>query len=303
MLIFFWGVCLNDFFVNFAHMKTTNYHTHTVFCDGQAEAVCYANEAVRQGMASLGFSAHAPVNFPNRWTINPVRIGEYHKEIHRLKCEYADRIDIYCGLETDFFPDILSDVQDLYSGYSWDYIIGSVHFIGIRSNGRRWCIDGPHEEFLDGWHDVMDGDPLQPIQQYFEFTREMVRVMKPDIIGHMDKIKIQYRPDCMVPDTHPFFRKQLMATLEEIAATDCIVEVSTRGILKGQTDDYFPGRWAIAEMLKMGIPVTISSDAHAPSELTFEFNKAETMLRETGYRTVMMLKDGKWEEKALNRCK
>ena len=279
----------------------TNYHTHTVFCDGQFEPVCYADEAVRQGVVSLGFSAHAPVNFPTGWTIHPERLDAYRSEIHRLKREYAGRLDIYCGLEADFFPDILHEVQALYSGYSWDYIIGSVHFIGVRANGQRWCIDGSHEEFLNGWRELMDSDPFRPIQQYFEITREMVRRMKPGVIGHVDKIKIQHRPDCMAPDTHPFFREQLMATLEEIAAAGCIVEVSTRGIQKGQTPDYFPGRWAIAEMQKMNIPVTLSSDAHAPYALTFGFDRAETMLRKTGYRTVMMLKDGKWEERPLNQ--
>lgn len=277
----------------------TNYHTHTVFCDGQFEPVCYADEAIRQGMSSLGFSAHAPVSFPTGWTINPERLGVYHSEIHRLKREYAGRLDIHCGLEADFFSDILPEVQALYSGYSWDYIIGSVHFIGVRPNGQRWCIDGSHEEFLNGWRELMDCDPLRPIEQYFEITREMVRRMKPDIIGHVDKIKIQHRPDCIAPDTHPFFHRQLMATLEEIAATDCIVEVSTRGIQKGHTPDYFPGRRAVAEMQKMGIPVTISSDAHTPSALTFGYDRAETMLRECGYRSVMMLKDGRWVESAI----
>ena len=281
-------------------MKTTNYHTHTVFCDGMAEAVCYAEEAVRKGVASLGFSAHAPVDFPTFWNMNPLRVGEYYDEIHRLKNEYAGRLDIYCGLEADYFPDILNNVQALYSEYSWDYIIGSIHFIGVFPDGRRWCFDGPHEEFREGWRKIMDSDPLQPIRQYFENTREMVRVMKPDVVGHLDKIKMQYRPDCMVPDTHPFFREQLMATLEEIAAANCIVEVSTRGIFNGQTDDYYPGRWAVSEMKKMGIPVTISSDAHSPGELTFGFDKAETMLRESGYQTAMMLKNGKWEERALS---
>jgi len=278
---------------------TTNYHTHTVFCDGRFEAVCYVKEAMRQGIKSLGFSAHAPVNFPTHWTINPARLGDYQKEIHRLKHKYAGSLDIYCGLEADYFLDIFPDVQALYSGYNWDYIIGSVHFIGVYANGHRWCIDGSHEEFLDGWREIMDNDPLLPIQRYFEITREMVRKMKPDIIGHVDKIKIQHCPDCIIPDTHPFFREQLMATLEEIAAAGCIVEVSTRGIQKGQTSDYFPGRWAIAQMQKMGIPVTLSSDAHIPDALTFGFERAETMLRETGYRTVMMLKNGKWEERAI----
>jgi histidinol-phosphatase (PHP family) len=273
----------------------TNYHTHTIFCDGYAEAVCFAEEAVRHGLTSLGFSAHAPVNFPTSWTMNPLRVGDFYNEIHRLKREYAGRLDIYCGLEADYFPDMMPEVQALYSAYKWDYIIGSIHFIGVYPNGRHWCMDSTHEEFLEGWREIMDGDPLRPVQEFFEMTRKMVRVMKPDVIGHMDKIKMQYRPDCMIPDTHPFFREQLMATLEEIAATDCIVEVNT----KGKDVGFYPGRWAVTEMKKMGIPLTINSDAHSPNALTYGFEQAETMLLDAGYRTVMMLKDGKWEERAI----
>ena len=273
----------------------TNYHTHTVYCDGRAEPVCFAEEAVKLGLCSLGFSAHAPVNFPTSWTMNPVRIGEYNHVIQRLKEEYAGRLDIYCGLEADYFPDLMPEIKVLYAAHNWDYIIGSIHFIGVWPDGRRWCMDSTHEEFLEGWHGIMGGDPLRPIYDFFEITRKMVREMKPDIIGHLDKIKMQYREGCMVPDSHPFFRKQMMATLEEIAATNCIVEVNT----KGQTDDFFPGRWAFAEMKKMGIPVMINSDAHTSQALTYRFEQAEAMLRESGYRTVMMMKNGKWEERAI----
>ena len=146
----------------------TNYHTHTVFCDGYAEPVRFAEEAIRQGLCSIGFSAHAPVIFPTSWTMNPMRIGEYYDEIQRLKQEFAGRLDIYCGLEADYFPDIMSEVQTLYSAYNWDYIIGSIHFIGVWPDGRRWCMDSSHEEFLEGWHGIMGGDPLRPIHDFFE---------------------------------------------------------------------------------------------------------------------------------------
>ena len=277
----------------------TNYHTHTHYCDGRAEAFRFVEEAIHQGVVSLGFSTHAPVNFPTGWTIDPKQTGDYHAEIHRLKREYAERIDIFCGLEADFFNHGMPEIQALYAGYKWDYIIGSIHFIdGIRPNGQRWCIDGPHEDFLDGWRNIMDCDPLLPVREYFEVTRKMVRQMKPDIIGHLDKIKMQSRPDCIIPDTHPFFREQLMATLEEIAAANCIVEINTRGIQKGLTD-YFPGRAAIAEMQKMGIPVTISSDAHTPNSIKYGFEQAEKFLMEVGYRTARVFRNGKWEERNL----
>ncbi len=284
---------------NFFDKLKTNYHTHTIFCDGRAEAVCYVEEAVKQGVSSLGFSAHAPVNFPTSWTINPSRVGVYHAEIHRLKEKYIDQLDIHCGLEADFFPDILEQVQALYSGYNWDYMIGSVHFLDTRPNGQRWCIDGSNEEFRQGWRELTGNDPLEPIRKYFENTREMVRIMSPDIIGHIDKIKIQHRPDCLIPEDHPFYKEQLMNTLEEIASSDCIVEVSTRGIQKGQTEDFFPSWWVIKEMRRLDIPVTISSDAHTPDTLCWGFDLAETALKEAGYRKVMLLKDGKWQERLL----
>ncbi len=274
----------------------TNYHTHTVFCDGRAEAVCYAEKAVEQGLSALGFSAHAPVVFPTSWTINPARVSEYYAEIQRLKKEYAGRTEIYCGLEADFFPDILEQTQALYADCQWDYVIGSIHFIGVRPNGQRWCIDGPHEEFREGWREVTGNDPLQPVQTYFEYTREMVRRMKPDIVGHLDKIKMQHRVDCIISDEHPFFKEQLMNTLEEIASSGCIVEINTRGIQKGQIDDFYPGCGVFREMRRMNIPVTLSSDAHSSHELTVHFDRASDALKEAGYRTFMALKNGIWEE-------
>ena len=277
----------------------TNYHTHTVFCDGKAEAVCFVEEAIRQNVSALGFSAHAPVNFPTSWTINPSRLDAYYSEIQRLKKEYAGQLEIYCGLEADFIPNILGEIQPLYAGYDWDYIIGSVHFLGTRPNGRHWCIDGSNEEFREGWHELMGNDPLQPVRTYFENTREMIRVMQPDIIGHIDKLKIQYRPDCIIPENHPFYREQMMLTLEETASLGCIIEISTRGLQKKQTEDFFPGKWVINEMRRMGIPVTISSDAHSPDALCWGFDMAEEALKEAGYRNVMVLKGGKWQERPL----
>ena len=272
----------------------TNFHTHTSFCDGRAEAVCFVKEAISQGISILGFSAHAPVPFPTLWTMNPKRIGEYRSEIFRLKEEYSDQLEIYCGLEADFFPDILEQAQAFYSDYDWDFIIGSVHFLDTKPNGQRWCIDGSNEEFRVGWREITDNDPLLPVQKYFENTRNMVRRMNPDIIGHLDKIKIQYRPDCLIPETHPFYRKQVMDTLEEIAASDCIVEVSTRGIQKGQTFELYPSRWVIEKMYHLGIPVMINSDAHTPDTIAYGFDDAARILKEIGYRDAVTIKDNKW---------
>ena len=49
----------------------------------------------------------------------------------------------------------------------------------------------------------------------------------------------------------------------------------------------------------LGIPVTLSSDAHQPAEATAYFREACEDLTAIGYKSVMVFDDGKWVEEPL----
>jgi len=286
----------SDSFCTFAPMSWTNFHTHTTFCDGHAEPVVFVEAALEQQLSVLGFSSHAPVCFPNRWTMNPARVRDYHREIMRLKELYSGRIELYCGLEMDYFPDILGDCQSLYAGVPWDYKIGAVHFIGAFPDGSRWCMDGSGEAFREGLHTLMDGDFLSAVKQYFALHRSMVQEMPVDVVAHFDKIKLQYRPgDKGGAETDAEYRRELLLTLDAFEASGCVVEVSTRGIAKGNLDDFYPGSWVIPEMARRGIPVTLNSDAHRPWDLTLGFDRAAQALYASGYREISVLRAVGWQ--------
>ncbi|MGH8874654.1 MAG: PHP domain-containing protein, partial [Acidimicrobiia bacterium] len=53
-------------------------------------------------------------------------------------------LPVLLGLEVDFFPDSIDAVLDLLAPYPWDFLIGSVHWVG------GWAIDSPQvaDEFL-----------------------------------------------------------------------------------------------------------------------------------------------------------
>jgi histidinol-phosphatase (PHP family) len=84
-------------------MMLTNYPTHSHFCDGKEAPEEYVKEAIKKGMSILGFSGHATVPFNNKWTIPAEKLNEYFTEINRLKVKYQSQIEIYCGLEIDYF--------------------------------------------------------------------------------------------------------------------------------------------------------------------------------------------------------
>lgn len=275
-------------------MFLTNYHTHTHYCDGATEPRAYAESAIAQNLKILGYSAHAPVPFRCDWTIPLEKFQQYLTIIQLLKNEFTGKVEIYNGLEIDFIPDLWSQMEETIKPTQLDYFIGSIHFIDYYEDGTRWSIDGSNEEFQKGWNEIFHGDSHHLMRKYFSYTREMVKVMKPPIIGHLDKIKMQYNRQCFVPETDVVYREELMNTLEEIAATGSIVEINTRGVYRRNEPTFYPDFWVLCEMAKMNIPVMINSDAHHPNELILLFDRALEQLREAGYKSVSYFSKGEW---------
>ena len=275
-------------------MILSNYHTHTKFCDGTELPIVFAEEAIKQKLKILGFSAHAPLPFSCSWTLPIENYHSYLDSINSLKHKFSEHLEILCGLEVDFIPELWSQIKTLLRPEDLDFFIGSIHFVDKFEDGTPWSVDGSNEEFRKGWIEIFNGDSYKLTHKYFEYTRQMIREMKPPIIGHLDKIKMQHRPDCYISDADPYFRKEIMQTLEEIAVSGCIVEVNTRGMYKRNEKEFYPGKWVLAEMVKLNIPVLINSDAHRPPEVSFLFNEAMHLLRQVGFKQVMMLSKGRW---------
>lgn len=102
-----------------------NYHTHSAFCDGEMMPEDYVLAAVRKGFSAIGFTSHAPVPFCTDWTMKPENLDKYIENINDLKKKYKNQIQIYTGLETDFYP----GSADFRNHPGVDFTIGSVHFI------------------------------------------------------------------------------------------------------------------------------------------------------------------------------
>ena len=96
----------------------SNYHTHTVYCDGKNTAREMVLKAIELGYSSLGFSAHGYTPYDERYCIKD--LDGYVKEITSLKEEFKSKIEIYLGLEEDAFS--------LADRTKFDYIIGSCHY-------------------------------------------------------------------------------------------------------------------------------------------------------------------------------
>ena len=77
----------------------SNFHTHTLLCDGKSTPEEVVLSAIEKGFSSLGFSSHAPTDFDKSYCLKDVE--EYLSTIRTLKEKYQKDIQIYVGIEED----------------------------------------------------------------------------------------------------------------------------------------------------------------------------------------------------------
>ena len=265
-------------------MVLFNLHTHTLFCDGKAEPEDYVLKALELGFHTLGFSGHAPVPFENHFAIKENELPDYLKTIKALKEKYKNQIDILLALEIDFIPQITKDFIEYINQGNLDYTIGGVHLIQNKEKEGLWFIDGPlKEKYDEGLLKVFDGNVRIGVEAYYYQVLEMVSTQKPDIIAHLDKIKM-HNKDRYFSEEEGWYKDLVWKTLKFIAKeTNCIIEVNTRGLYKKRSETTFPGPALLEQINHLNIPITLSSDAHHPDELDGNYPETITLLKDIGF--------------------
>ena len=271
------------------HNIPANYHCHSRFDDGNGELEEYVQAAMQKGLRTLGFAGHAPVPFPCTWTLPPPLLPEYLDAGRELQNTYRDKLEVLVGLEVDYIPEIISPTAAQIRALKLDFTVGSVHFIGRLAGGELWTADGPAEELEQGVQESFDGDIRKAVEEYYRRMSAMVGSAPPDIIGHFDVIKKNNRGGEYFSESSAWYRVLVDETLDAVAASPCILEINTGGIVRNTSGALYPSEWILEQALRREIPVMINSDAHWPDQLDGFYNEAASMLREIGFRELTQI--------------
>jgi histidinol-phosphatase (PHP family) len=281
-------------------MAWVNYHSHSLFCDGKAAAEEFVQAAVEKNFHAYGYSSHAPVSFPSVWNMNAGKLSDYLHEIRRIRQAYAGIIQVYAGLELDYIHGRPSYPVSELKAMGLDFIIGSVHYINCFPDGTHFCFDGQPEAFFKGIDIIYGNDFRKAITAYFHDVRQMIENDCPDIIGHMDKIKMHSTVQPYFNEDDAWYRVEVKKTLDLMAASGCVLEINTRGLYKHNPPMLYPSEWVIEEAFRRDIPVMINSDAHHPLEIESGFTQAGRLLHDIGYKTLRVMLDNSWQDRPFN---
>ena len=276
----------------------SNFHCHSSYSDGKGTPEDIIKKAIEFEMPSIGISEHCPVPFKTAWNLKAEKVDEYINLIADLKRSYANKIEVYCGMEVDYIEAMQNEILKNSKIEKLDFIIGSIHFLGFLNN-QVWNIDGTSELFRQGMEEIYKNDGKKLVVEYYRNVIHMVRELNPAIIGHLDKIRLHNTGDIYFSEESEHYRNSALEALDVIKNTNCLVEVNTRGLYKHLNKEPYPSLWMLKQMKKRGIKIVLSSDSHVPEDLLRNFREAIDFVKEAGYKTHWQLENGKWKEKEL----
>jgi len=251
-----------------------DYHMHTPRCNhAVGEVVEYAEAALLLDMKEIGMSDHSPMpgEYDKDWRMDRSELAGYLDEVAAVRDQFSGRLVVKTGLEADFHPGTESYVKEMIDSHGWDYVIGSVHYIG------DWAFDNPDE--MSRW-DACDVEDTYV--DYFRLVAASARSGLFDIIGHPDLVKkFGHRPPLDSRKVHDAEEAMLVAVKE----ADVALEISSAGLRKPVSEIY-PHARIVARAAELGIPMSFGSDAHAPGEVGHAMDACLSMLEMCGINEV-----------------
>ncbi len=231
----------------------------------------YRAQAEEHGIAELGVSEHV-YRFQQALSV-------WQHELWRRSAVddldayvgfLRDETDLKVGIEADFVVGREDRLANLLEQYEWDYVVGSVHFLG------DLAVDHPDFDIWEARGARVD----EVWRRYFQTLGEAARTGLFDVLAHPDLVKVwggeRPRPE---GDLRRFYD----LAMDGIAEARPAIEVSTAGLRK-PAGELYPAVPFLEMCLEAGCPVALSSDAHTPGDVGAGYEQALEALDRLGVR-------------------
>lgn len=258
----------------------TDYHLHLRPDEEEATAERYFTDenverylaaAAAAGIEELGVSEHV-YRFRQALDLwrHPFWLENGEDDLDAY-CEFVRSTPLRLGIECDYVPGAEERTAALLEARDFDYVVGSVHFVGERA------VDHPGFDVWEG-----GGDPDEIWRRYFEALADCARSGLFDILAHPDLVKVWggARP---LPERDP--RAFYEPAVEAIAASGIAVEVSTAGLRK-PVGELYPSPGFAELLVEAGASFALSSDAHLPEQVGFAYDRALEFLDGLGVEEI-----------------
>lgn len=156
----------------------------------------------------------------------------YWKEALRLRDKYASQIKILVGFEIDWIrPSSLTLIQRSLARFPFEFFVGSVHHV------HTIPIDYDRAMYVQA-RDAAGGTDERLFEDYFDAQLDMLKQLKPLVVGHFDLIRLKSDDPERSFTQWPGVWKKILRNLDFIAAYGGMLELNSAALRKGMSEPY-----------------------------------------------------------------
>ncbi len=264
----------------------TDFHMHSSFSgDSQAPMEDMIKQAISLGFSHICFTEHLDLDFPVT-ELDPagkfeVNVDSYLYELLRCRQKYEEQIQIGFGIEMGLQPHLAGKHIEYLAQYPFDFVIGSSHLC----HGK--------DPYYAPFYENRSED--EAYEEYFVSILENIQAFSGfDVYGHLDYV-VRYGPNSDKYYSYAKYNDLFDSILKALIEKGKGIEINTGGLKKG-LKDLHPCRDILKRYKELGGEIiTIGSDAHDPSRIGAEFERAKESLVEAGFEYYTIFKERKAE--------
>lgn len=246
----------------------------------------YVAQAAARGVEEIGLSEHvyrfreaAELFGHEVW--HEAAVGSLDDYNALLEEGRGDGLPLLAALEVDWFPEKDEAIAAVVAGHDWDYLLGSVHWLG------DLAVDHPDYPV---WAEASVDDVWEA---YFEALGAAAASGLFDVMAHPDLAKV-FGHRASAP-----LRTALYERVAEVfAAAEVCAEVSSAGLRKAAAELY-PAAPFLTTLQRAGVPITLGSDAHVVGDVGRDLDRAVAAAYDSGYRTITQFRSRDRRQVAL----
>lgn len=248
---------------------------------------------IDKGFKSVGITEHAPpsgnhLRYPDEVDAGlsakelETRFAQYMTTVRELQKKYSGQIRIYAGMETETCTGFEAHTKKLIQKFGPDYIVGSVHHV------NDICFDYSKEAY-DGLAQSL-GSVEALYLAYFDLQYEMIKKLKPFVVGHFDLVRIYddaFEKHLVLPKVS----EKIQRNLSLIQSLDLVMDFNLRPLAKG-VDTPYPAPVILEQAKSLDIRMVPGDDSHSKAQAGNHVAWAVDHLESLGF-------DTKWPEPEL----
>lgn len=252
-------------------MIFSDYHVHTNYSidsdEPMEESICVA---IKRGLEEIVFTDHLETLDPKEPIKDVIDYKRYIQEIQYLQEKYQKKIAIKLGAEINLEKDLRQQYNYFINEVPFDFIIGSIHAVDFVDVGTRAYYGGLR---VEEYHEKYYQNMLEVLQNDFSYS----------VLGHLDYIVRYggYKNNIVNVEKQ---RQYLEPIMKKAIENGKGIELNTSGI-RYNLKDVHPSREILSLYYELGGEIiTVGSDSHMASTIAQDFDLAEKLLIDIGFK-------------------